>query len=59
MATRPRGGPISRSRRRRQQKISGKTTLLNSDQSPARKALLQPGAGRNHGADTGQRESQT
>jgi hypothetical protein len=35
------------------------TTLLDSDQSPVREALLQPSEGGNHGADAGQRESQT
>jgi hypothetical protein len=35
------------------------TTLLDSDQSPVRKALLQPGDGGNQTADSGQRESQT
>jgi hypothetical protein len=35
------------------------TTLLDSDQSPVRKALLQPGDGGNQRADSGQRESQT
>ena len=35
------------------------TALLDSDQSPLRKALLQPSEGRKHRADSGQRESQT
>src|SRR5882724_5108963 len=35
------------------------TTLLDSDQSPVRRALLQPSDGGNHRADSGQRESQT
>ena len=35
------------------------TTLLDSDQSPVRKALLQPSDGGNHRADSRRRESQT
>jgi hypothetical protein len=35
------------------------TTLLDSDQSPARKALLRPSDGGNHRADSERRESQT